>query len=156
MGRKNTKRKAVLKGPDGDLREAGAGEENIFAGWEQSERPYPWTARQFLGTDVSRTLVWDEKGAPRGFASLQLVGEEAYLLNIMVDPALRRTGRGERMLQKVMIVARRKGASRMLLDVEAGNKPALALYQKAGFAILERRRRAYPRGEDALVMKKEL
>jgi [ribosomal protein S18]-alanine N-acetyltransferase len=101
-------------------------------------------------------LVWEERGIPQGFGVLQIVGEEAYIVNIMVDPARRRQGHGSTLLQKVIIEARDHGARRLVLDVDAANGAALALYKNAGFEILERRRAAYPRGEDAIVMKKDL
>jgi len=137
------------------LRPIQAGEEALFAGWE-ANRPYPWTAGQFLTGPRSSVLVWEEDGAPRGFGVLQVIDDEAYLLNLMVDPAARRRGHGANLLQKVMIVARDQGARRLVLDVDAANGPALALYAQAGFETLERRRGAYPRGEDALVMRKDL
>ena len=142
----------------GGLRDIAAGEPEMFAAWEAAERPYPWSASQFP-SDVaakSRVFVWEEDGQPRGFAVLQIVGDEAYLLNVMVDARFRRKGVGSTMLQKVMIVARDVGARHLVLDVDAANRPAISMYLKAGFATVERRRKAYPRGEDALVMKKEL
>lgn len=139
-----------------DLRDATPGEEAMFAAWEVAERPYPWTAAQFRPMGASRTFVLEEGGAAVAFAVLQIVDDEAHLLNLMVNPAARRKGHGATLLQKVMIGARHRGARQFFLDVDAVNEPALALYRKAGFNILERRRAAYPRGEDALVMKKDL
>ncbi|MBV9079999.1 MAG: GNAT family N-acetyltransferase [Elusimicrobia bacterium] len=134
-------------------------ESAVFAGWEAAERPYPWTARQFDDTaaaPASTVLVMEENGAALGFAAVQRVEDEAYLLNIMIAPEVRRRGFGEILLQKVMIWSREQGARRLVLDVDAGNAPALRLYAKAGFETLERRPRSYPRGENALVMKKDL
>ena len=142
----------------GELRDIVAGEPEIFAAWEAAERPYPWSASQFP-SDIgakNRVFVWEEDGQPRGFAVLQVVVDEAYILNFMVEARFRRKGVGSMMLQKVMIVARDVGARHLTLDVDAGNRPAISMYLKAGFATVQRRRKAYPRGEDALVMKKEL
>jgi ribosomal protein S18 acetylase RimI-like enzyme len=44
----------------------------------------------------------------------------------------------------------------MLLEVSAGNEPAIALYEQAGFAEIDRRRRYYRDGSDALVLAREL
>jgi ribosomal-protein-alanine N-acetyltransferase len=138
------------------LRDLRSGEETMFARWEAADRPYPWTAAQFRPGGAARVLVWEDDGRPLGFGVLQVVEEEAYLLNLMVDPEFRRRGTGAKLLQKVMIVARDHGARRLVLDVDAANGPALSLYAKAGFQTLDRRRAAYPRGEDAIVMKKDL
>ncbi len=138
------------------LRPIRAGEETLFAAWEAADRSYPWTAAQFLSGPKSSVYVWEEAGVPTGFGVIQIIDDEAYLLNLMVAPAARRRGHGANLLQKVMIVARDLGARRLVLDVDAANGPALSLYTRAGFETLERRRAAYPKGEDALIMKKEL
>jgi ribosomal protein S18 acetylase RimI-like enzyme len=44
----------------------------------------------------------------------------------------------------------------LVLDVDPANAAAVALYNKTGFEIVERRARSYPRGEDALIMRKHL
>lgn len=126
-----------------------------FVRWEK-ERPYPWTEANFLETLSGvkvQTHVWEETGHRVGFAVVQVIETEAYLQNIMVDPSRRRQGFGEKILQKVMMWARHQGASELLLDVEANNDPAVRLYKKAGFIVLEQRKNSYPQGEDALVMK---
>jgi ribosomal-protein-alanine N-acetyltransferase len=142
----------------GTLREIYSGESKIFAAWEAAERPYPWSASQFQVEVGSkrRVFVWEEEGRPRAFAVLQLVGDEAYLQNFMVDPAHRRRGLGSTLLQKVIILSREHGARTVVLDVDAANRPAVSLYLKSGFSTVERRRGSYPRGEDALLMKKDL
>ena len=156
MGGALEETRAPRIGVSDGLRAIQAGEEALFAGWEAAGRPYPWTAAQFLSGPAARVLAWEEDGVARAFAVVQVIEGEAYLLNFMVDPAFRRRGLGAKVLQKVMIDARDHGARRLVLDVDAANGPALSLYTKAGFQTLERRRGAYPRGEDALVMKKEL
>jgi [ribosomal protein S18]-alanine N-acetyltransferase len=134
-----------------------AAEAADFAALEAGDRPYPWTADQFLSTrPPAEVLVWEENGAMRGYAAVQVIGDEAYLLNLMVPPALRRRGFGGSLLQKVMMVARERGARWLMLDVAADNAAALRLYERFGLSQVERRRGAYPRGEDALLMKKDL
>lgn len=126
-----------------------------FVRWEK-ERPYPWTEKNFLETlDLPnvQTQVWEERGHAVGFAVVQVIEGESYLQNIMVDPSRRRQGFGEKILQKVMMWAQQQGAADIWLDVEANNEPAVQLYTKAGFKIMERRKKSYPQGEDALVMR---
>jgi len=53
-------------------------------------------------------------------------------------------------------VARAAGGRQMFLEVRPSNAPALALYEKAGFATIGRRKGYYPAAngrEDALVMR---
>lgn len=133
-------------------------EADAFAALEAVDRPYPWTAAHFLGSasTPSSVLVDDDDGEVRGYAVLQVIGDEAHLQNLAVPPALRRRGHGVELLQKVMMWARERGARRVVLDVAVANAAAVSLYERAGFIALERRRGAYPRGEDALLMKKDL
>ncbi len=140
------------------LRAMRPAEAALFAALEAADRPYPWSEASFISAnDVPSTmLVWEESEKVFGYAALQVVDEEAYLTNLMVPPPLRRCGIGGELLQKVMMWAREKSATRLLLDVAANNAPAVRLYERFGFRLLERRTGAYPRGEDALLMKKDL
>lgn len=127
----------------------------VFVKWEK-ERPYPWTEQNFLETISSpstRTFVWDNHGAVAGFAVVQVIGAEAYLQNIFVNSAFRRQGLGETIFKNVADWAKRQGASELFLDVEETNEPAKGLYKKMHMTILDRRKKSYPRGEDALIMR---
>lgn len=119
--------------------------------WEKTERPYPWTREQF-----KEAWIYEEQGKPAGYVVIKTVEDEAHLLNLMVRVDLRRAGRGQKMLKEAISLALARGARYMVLDVDPENAPAVALYQKSGFAVLELRPRAYPRGEDAIIMRKEL
>jgi GNAT superfamily N-acetyltransferase len=55
------------------------------------------------------------------------------LVGMWVDPAARRQGIGMQLIDRVATWAKAAGASVLVLDVVAGNTPALALYQGAGF-----------------------
>lgn len=141
------------------LREPRPAEPALFAAWERAERPYPWNEAHFLSSVDSRVeklLVLESGGVACGFAAVHLLGDDAHLLNLMVDPARRRQGLGGRLLSDLLGWFREKGARRVTLDVDPGNRAAVALYGGAGFELLERRPRSYPGGEDALVMRKTL
>ena len=47
-------------------------------------------------------------------------------------------------------------AERMMLEVSEANTAATALYLGHGFAVIDRRRRYYPDGTDALIMERPL
>lgn len=131
----------------------------LFVAWERQERPYPWTEKSFeetLSENVSRTLVYENEQGVVGFAVVQVVDDEAYLSNMMIDPACRRKGEGFKLLQKIMIWSKKNGAMRMLLDVDPINTIAVKLYTNAGFEVLEHRKHSYPNGEDAILMEKKL
>lgn len=94
-----------------------------------------------------------------GFGGFWLVEQEAQITKLAVHPGQRRKKIGARLLSGLLAEAVRLGARRATLEVSAGNAPALALYEKFGFARLALRRGYYPPLEgdngDAWVMMRE-
>ncbi len=78
---------------------------------------------------------------------------ELHILAIATHPDLRGRGLGSQMLAHVLDVAIASGCSLATLEVRRSNKPAIALYERAGFKTVHVRARYYQDdGEDALVM----
>ena len=101
--------------------------------------------------------VADQEGSVVGFVCLRLVSDEAEVLNLAVEPAARRLGVGSRLLDHALREAVRRGAQRVFLEVRETNQPALALYQRYGFAVSMRRVGYYSEpSADALVLVKDL
>ncbi|MDO9271545.1 MAG: ribosomal protein S18-alanine N-acetyltransferase [Rugosibacter sp.] len=122
----------------------------------------PWTRGQFAdslaaGHDV--LLAYDSSNALVGYGVVMMAVGEADLLNISVLPAFQRQGVGAAFLQHLMARARMRQVTRMLLEVRATNRAALALYTRQGFIEVGRRHGYYPaheQREDAIVMAREL
>jgi len=133
---------------------------DTFSEWESGERSYPWSLQTFrealLHGCPTRIFVLEGDEGRLAFAAVHRAADEAYLSNIMSQPTARRRGYGEALLQKVMIWAKDSGAAQIVLDVDPNNASAISLYSKNGFEVIERRPRSYPRGEDAIVMRKTL
>lgn len=95
-----------------------------------------------------------------GHAILMPVVDEIELLSLAVAGDWQGQGLGRRCLRWLMAVAQGHGMQAMLLEVAAGNAPALRLYQGAGFTRIGERRAYYrsANGEqdDAWVMRREL
>lgn len=91
-----------------------------------------------------------------GFVLARVAADEAEILTLAVDPAARRRGHGGALLTGAMAAAAARGAVAMFLEVSEHNAAARALYAAAGFAEAGRRRRYYPDGSDALVLRTEL
>jgi ribosomal-protein-alanine N-acetyltransferase len=70
---------------------------------------------------------------------------------IGVDPDYQRRGLGERLMREV---ESRSALPRLQLMVRKSNLPALHLYRKLDYAIVETWPRYYDDGEDAYVMEK--
>lgn len=122
----------------------------------------PWSAGNFadsLEAGYSCWLAVDGDGsAPAlvAYAVLLVVLDEAHLLNISVAKAHQRRGIGEAMLDFLFDRARQAGARQMFLEVRPTNEAAQALYRRAGFELVGRRKGYYPEPkgrEDALVMR---
>ena len=88
------------------------------------------------------------------FAVWWHVVDEVHLLNIVVAPALRRTGLARALMDTLIADARAADARALELEVRAGNTAALQLYLAYGFEVIGRRRRYYADGEDAVLMER--
>ena len=133
-------------------------EEHIpqIAALERACFSHPWSEdalRDELWNDSAVVVVAEgEDGTVLGYAGLQTVLDEGYINNVAVDPRFRRQGVAGQLVEAFL----RFGAARLAfltLEVRASNAPAIALYEKYGFAQAGRRRDYYddPR-EDALLM----
>jgi len=129
---------------------------------------HPWTPAQ-LREEVARVppdavLVLEGPAFPggsgagiRAYCSFRLVVDEMHVMNVAVDPRCRREGHARRLLTFAMARAAQAGARRALLELRAGNREALALYESLGFGRLGTRRGYYREpAEDALVLAREL
>lgn len=91
----------------------------------------------------------------RGAALLLDAGDDAELVNLAVDAAVRRRGLGRAILRFGLASARNRGANRIVLEVAADNRPAMRLYVAMGFVQVGRRRGYYAGAHgrvDALIM----
>ncbi|MGL5445825.1 MAG: GNAT family N-acetyltransferase [Rhabdaerophilum sp.] len=128
-------------------------------GWERVE-----LERMLLSPDhvvdvqVSRAYIGD---IVTGFAISRVVAGEAELLTIVLDLETRGRGYAAGLLSHHAASVRRAGAEVLFLEVAADNTPALALYRKAGFVEIGRRKGYYPAAtgaprRDAMTMKADL
>ena len=92
---------------------------------------------------------------PVGFLLALVVGGEAEVLTLCVDPAARRRGVARALLADLYAAARAARASRVVLEVAADNETARSLYAAEGFATVGRRPFYYRRpgtAADALIL----
>lgn len=114
--------------------------------------------RRVLQSPASLFLIADADGAPAGYAMLlfRRGASVARLYSIAVDPGFRGRGVGERLLNAAQAAAAGRGADRLRLEFRPSNSAAQRLYERAGFALLERRPGYYDDGEDAVRMERRL
>ncbi len=112
---------------------------------------FPWTRGIFsdcleVGYDCRVLELGDEI---IGHLIISVQADEAHLLNICIHPAWQGNGYGLSLMLHGMRSAFAAGAQRMYLEVRAGNRPAIRMYQSQGFAVVGRRSNYY-RGTDPL------
>lgn len=78
-----------------------------------------------------------------GFALGRIAGPEAELLTIAVHPDAQNAGFGARLLDAFLCKAATLGAKDIFLEVAESNPPAIALYRKAGFAEVAKRKQYF-------------
>lgn len=93
----------------------------------------------------------------RGYAGFWYDGDDAEIMTIGVGKQFQRRGIAASLMEALIARAREQGAQRMLLEVRIDNIPALALYERFGFARMGLRKRYYqPEGIDAYTMSLDL
>lgn len=120
-----------------------------------------WSVETFwselVGVPASRYYLVAERGTQIvGYAGLMSVGSEADVQTIAVAPAARRRGVGRLLLDALIDEARRRGCSRVTLEVAAAGEDARRLYAQRGFDAIAQRTDYYGPGADALVMRLRL
>ena len=101
-------------------------------------------------------IVAEDERQILGYAGLMTVGADADVQSIAVSREARRSGLGRRLLVELLEVARRRGGTRMFLEVAADNVAAIGLYELNGFEVTSRRRDYYAAGLDAILMRRSL
>jgi ribosomal-protein-alanine N-acetyltransferase len=117
----------------------------------------PWPAYAFeqelTANRLARYVVARAGSTVVGFGGVWLMVDEAHITTIGVHPEWRRQGVGRRLLVALIALAEELRASRVTLEVRAGNLGAQALYAELGFVVAGHRTNYYTDdGEDALVM----
>jgi ribosomal-protein-alanine acetyltransferase len=103
-------------------------------------------------------LVASRADDPIGYAALLLRrgAHSARLYSIAIHPQGAGQGIGSQLLRAAEHEARRRGATRMHLEVRADNSAAVRFYVKSGYRATGRRPGYYEDGETALLFAREL
>lgn len=93
-------------------------------------------------------------GRVLGYAGIGVNGAEADVFTLAVARCAQGRGLGGRLLRALIAHGAERGATSLLLEVRAGNAPAIGLYQRHGFERIAVRRGYYqPENEDAWIMR---
>lgn len=117
--------------------------------------PWPERSLRHEVTDNPSARCWiaEADGRLAAMLVLWLIVDEAHIATLATHPDFRRRGIAERLLVEALNLAYNEGARAALLEVRAGNEPALRLYRKLGFEVVGYRPQYYKdKNEDALLM----
>ncbi len=122
---------------------------------ERRAFPTPWSLAMFVLelSKPSGICLAARRGKPIcGYLVCSRYDTVWHIMNVAVDPDVRRTGVATALLTELM---ERVGdpRARYTLEVRQSNDPAIALYERFGFQVAGMRRRYYQdNGEDAHIM----
>jgi len=117
----------------------------------------PWSRALFID-ELNRVdnRVWfvvEDGKELVGFAGAMFAPDGMHVMDLAVAPDVRRSGIARDLMLVLAATASRRGASRMTLEVRAGNDAAIALYASLGFEAAGVRPRYYDdTGDDAVIM----
>lgn len=119
----------------------------------------PWSEKSLLeeienANSKFYVLIDNEKVV--GYGSFHKVADFAEIMNIAVDKNFRGKGYSNLILNKMLSEAKKLNLTEIQLEVKSINYVAISLYEKYGFAIVGKRAKYYPDGNDAILMTKHL
>lgn len=121
-----------------------------------------WSVQEFERLLSERTGIAHVLAVPKGrlvgFVLSHMVPPESEILSIVIDKSAQGHGHGRALLTHHLGRLAALGVTASFLEVEAGNTAALALYRRAGYGEVGRRKGYYagPNGPaDALVMRRD-
>ena len=119
----------------------------------------PWKKEQFwqeLELDTRRYVVATSSGDVVGYAGAFVLSPDSDVQTIAVRADCQGAGLGARLLVELVRSARAAGATQMMLEVRSDNVHAISLYERHRFEAISTRRRYYPDGGDALIMRRRV
>ncbi|MBQ9162167.1 MAG: ribosomal protein S18-alanine N-acetyltransferase [Clostridia bacterium] len=116
----------------------------------------PWSREslKLLTNDgIGVGFVCECEGKIAAYGGMLIAVDEGQITNVAVHPDYRRRGMAGAILNSLMRYAKSCHADSVTLEVRASNAAAIALYKKAGFVEVGRRRAFYTKPvEDAIIM----
>ena len=128
---------------------------SFYRGWPRQD-----IEAYLLDPDTPTLVACDARRKVAGFAMLRLLGDDAELMTIAVEPKYRSKGVATALLRACFEDLLMTPSKRMILEVAADNPAALRLYEKLGFQKISERKGYYARPDGqpatALVMARPL
>jgi ribosomal-protein-alanine N-acetyltransferase len=116
----------------------------------------PWSTLDFERLLGERGVMADglflgRTTKPSGFVLSRIVLDEAEIITVAIAAEARGKGHARPLLAHHLDALSRRGVSKVHLEVEEGNEPAIALYRRAGFRETGRREGYYRKSDGSRV-----
>lgn len=108
----------------------------------ESELKNPFS--QYIIAKLNKEIV--------GFAGVIDTVDQLEITNIVVKKDFRKNGIGNKLLEKLITLAKEKGKDKITLEVNSSNLAAIKLYEKNGFKNVGFRKKYYNNTDDANIM----
>jgi ribosomal-protein-alanine N-acetyltransferase len=146
------------------LAEAGAQDAAAIAALHSQSFRRGWSEPEVETLLLDRHVIAHRAGDGRKLAAFimsRLVEDEAEILSVAVARASQGHGLASRLLELHLRRLAGLGARAVFLEVDEHNRPAIRLYDRAGFAEISRRPNYYPAADGsaaaaALVLRRDL
>ena len=116
----------------------------------------PWSEKSFeesLQNKDTLYLVAEEDGSISGYIGMYISFEIGTISNVVVAPSQRRKGIAKQLLERLLKASHACGVESVTLEVRESNRPAIELYEKAGFVNEGIRKNFYQKPtENAIIM----
>ena len=123
---------------------------------EEKSFKKPWTKDMFLSSSLNEKVKFKivlEDGKTVGFCLYWTIEDESEILNLAVDPMMRRRSIARKMLEYMEHDIKKEKSQSVFLEVRQSNEPAINLYLSLGFEKIGLRKKYYI-DEDAIVLRK--
>jgi ribosomal-protein-alanine N-acetyltransferase len=128
---------------------------SFYRGWPRQD-----IEAYLLDPDTPTLVACDARHKVVGFAMLRLLGDDAELMTIAIEPKFRSKGVATALMRACFEDLLMTPSKRMILEVAADNPAAIKLYTRLGFTKLSERKGYYARPDGqpatALVMARTL
>ena len=106
--------------------------------------------RELKNLTGQTTWIIEESSVILGYCMMRIFCNEANIINMAIKSSRQREGLGLFLLGHVLNQLPIK--SSVFLEVKEGNLPAINLYQRFGFKVINLRRNYYKDGRTAMIM----
>lgn len=116
----------------------------------------PWSRTSYeqeLSNSLAKYFVAKIDNKIVGFVGTWIIVDESHITNIAVHPDYRKLGIASKLIEAMLAYCNENKCTAYTLEVRAGNKAAISLYEKYGFKVDGIRKEYYQDNkEDALLM----